>query len=183
LLLILIIAILSAFEWKDMTKIAENQNKWTLIGIFYLVIPFYSILELRYIDKDIILWLFFVVWSTDIFAFFIGKNIGGPKLIPSISPNKTWSGLFGGMLSAAIIGALSTLMFEGSILFFIITSILLSIIAQAGDFFESKIKRIFDVKDSGNIIPGHGGVLDRIDGLMFTSPLVLIIYYFFRSNF
>ncbi|MDA7705509.1 phosphatidate cytidylyltransferase [Rickettsiales bacterium] len=184
LLLFLAIAILASFEWvKLIQSDTENKNKWLLIGFFYLLIPFFSILELRFINKDIILWLFFVVWSTDIFAYFIGKNIGGPKLIPSISPNKTWSGLIGGMLSAAIIGSLSTLMFEGSIIFFTISSIILALIAQAGDFFESKVKRIFNVKDSGNIIPGHGGILDRIDGLMFAAPAVLIIYILFQSNF
>jgi len=183
LLLILAITVLAAFEWNNLTKSDEkNKNKWLWIGFFYLLIPFYSIIELRS-EKNIILWLFFVVWSTDIFAYFIGKNIGGPKLISSISPNKTWSGLIGGILSASIIGALSTLMFEGSIIFFIVTSAILSIIAQTGDFFESKIKRIFNVKDSGNIIPGHGGILDRIDGLMFTSPTVFIIHYLFTSNF
>ena len=87
------------------------------------------------------------------------------------------------MLSAAIIGALSTLMFEGGILFFTITSAFLAIVAQTGDFFESKIKRIFGIKDSGNIIPGHGGILDRIDGLMFVAPTILIIYYLFKNNF
>ena len=74
-------------------------------------------------------------------------------------------------------------MFEGGIMFFIVTSAILSIIAQTGDFFESKIKRIFNAKDSGNMLPGHGGILDRIDGLMFTSPAVFIIHYLFTSNF
>lgn len=184
LFLILTITILASFEWINLTKSdPENKNKWLIIGFFYLSIPFFSILELRFIDRNIVLWLFFVVCSTDIFAYFIGKNIGGPKLIPSISPNKTWSGLIGGMLSAGIIGALSTLMFEGGVLFFTLSSILLAIIAQAGDFFESKIKRIFNVKDSGNIIPGHGGILDRIDGLMFAAPTTLIIYILFQNNF
>ena len=184
LLLILSMTILAAFEWNNLTKSdVENKNKLLLVGFFYLLLPFYSILELRSIDNNIILWLFFVVWSTDIFAYFIGKNIGGPKIMPLISPNKTWSGLIGGMLSAAIIGALSTLMFEGGILFFTITSAFLAIVAQTGDFFESKIKRIFGIKDSGNIIPGHGGILDRIDGLMFVAPTILIIYYLFKNNF
>ena len=183
LLLIIAIAILASFEWINLIKSADNQKKWLLIGFFYILVPIYAILEIRFIDRNMILWMFFVVWSTDIFAYFIGKNIGGPKLIPSISPNKTWSGLIGGIIAASIIGALSTLMFEGSIVFFSIISALLAIIAQIGDFFESKIKRIFKVKDSGNIIPGHGGILDRIDGLMFVAPIILIIYYIFKNNF
>lgn len=183
LLLIIAIAILASFEWINLIKSADNQKKWLLIGFFYILVPIYAILEIRFIDRNMILWMFFVVWSTDIFAYFIGKNIGGPKLIPSISPNKTWSGLIGGIIAASIIGALSTLMFEGSIVFFSIISALLAIIAQIGDFFESKIKRIFKVKDSGNIIPGHGGILDRIDGLMFIAPIILIIYYIFKNNF
>lgn len=87
------------------------------------------------------------------------------------------------MVSAAIIGLLSTLMFEGGILFFMITSALLAVIAQIGDLFESKVKRIFGVKDSGTIIPGHGGILDRIDGLMFAAPAVFLIYCLFKNNF
>jgi phosphatidate cytidylyltransferase len=186
LLLILSVAIIASFEWNNLTRSDEknkNKKKWFLIGFLYILIPLYSVMELRFIDKNIILWLFFVVWSTDIFAYFIGKNLGGPKLIPSISPNKTWSGLIGGMVSAAIIGLLSTLMFEGGILFFMITSALLAVIAQIGDLFESKVKRIFGVKDSGTIIPGHGGILDRIDGLMFAAPAVFLIYCLFKNNF
>jgi len=186
LLLILSVAIIASFEWNNLTRSDEknkNKKKWFLIGFHYILIPLYSVMELRFIDKNIILWLFFVVWSTDIFAYFIGKNLGGPKLIPSISPNKTWSGLIGGMVSAAIIGLLSTLMFEGGILFFMITSALLAVIAQIGDLFESKVKRIFGVKDSGTIIPGHGGILDRIDGLMFAAPAVFLIYCLFKNNF
>ena len=185
LLLILSVAIIASFEWNNLTRSDEknkNKKKWFLIGFLYILIPLYSVMELRFIDKNIILWLFFVVWSTDIFAYFIGKNLGGPKLIPSISPNKTWSGLIGGMVSAAIIGLLSTLMFEGGILFFMITSALLAVIAQIGDLFESKVKRIFGVKDSGTIIPGHGGILDRIDGLMFAAPAVFLIYCLFKNN-
>jgi len=186
LLLILSVAIIASFEWNNLTRSDEknkNKKKWFLIGFLYILIPLYSVMELRFIDKNIILWLFFVVWSTDIFAYFIGKNLGGPKLIPSISPNKTWSGLIGGMVSAAIIGLLSTLMFEGGILFFMITSALLAVIAQIGDLFESKVKRIFGVKDSGTIIPGHGGILDRIDGLMFAAPAVFLMYCLFKNNF
>ena len=186
LLLILSVAIIASFEWNNLTRSDEknkNKKKWFLIGFLYILIPLYSVMELRFIDKNIILWLFFVVWSTDIFAYFIGKNLGGPKLIQSISPNKTWSGLIGGMVSAAIIGLLSTLMFEGGILFFMITSALLAVIAQIGDLFESKVKRIFGVKDSGTIIPGHGGILDRIDGLMFAAPAVFLIYCLFKNNF
>ena len=186
LLLILSVAIIASFEWNNLTRSDEknkNKKKWFFIGFLYILIPLYSVMELRFIDKNIILWLFFVVWSTDIFAYFIGKNLGGPKLIPSISPNKTWSGLIGGMVSAAIIGLLSTLMFEGGILFFMITSALLAVIAQIGDLFESKVKRIFGVNDSGTIIPGHGGILDRIDGLMFAAPAVFLIYCLFKNNF
>jgi phosphatidate cytidylyltransferase len=182
-ILILSSAIIAIFEWQEITANSCNPKKWRLIAFIYFLIPIYSIIELRIIDKNIIIWMFFVVWATDIFAYIVGKNFGGPKLIPKISPNKTWSGLVGAVVASGIIGAITSIIFEGSILFFVFFSAILSIISQIGDIFESKVKRIFNVKDSGTIIPGHGGVLDRIDGIMFVAPVILIIYCLFQGNF
>jgi phosphatidate cytidylyltransferase len=177
------IAILMTTEWLDITKTAKDQNKWRLIGFFYILIPIYSVIKIRLYDEDVLFWMFAVIWATDIFAFFAGRSLGGPKLAPTISPNKTWSGLAGGLVASMLIGLMSSFMFSGGALFFIFISVLLAVIEQASDLVESKIKRIFGVKDSGNIIPGHGGVLDRLDGMMLVAPTVLFLITVFPSKF
>lgn len=123
-----------------------------------------------------ILFLFAVVWATDILAYFVGKSIGGPKLAPAISPGKTWSGAVGGTVGGVVAGllfghfaGLPSLPVLGAVAFF------LSVIAQVGDLFESAIKRRNGVKDSGNLIPGHGGVLDRVDGLVAAAIALYVI--------
>jgi phosphatidate cytidylyltransferase len=177
------IAILMTAEWLDITKKAQDQQKWRIIGLFYILIPIYSVIKIRLFDADILLWMFAVIWATDIFAFFAGKTLGGPKLAPAISPSKTWSGLGGGVVASMLIGLMSSFMFSGGVVFFIFISVFLSFVEQASDLFESKVKRIFGVKDSGNIIPGHGGVLDRLDGMMFVAPVVLFLITFFSDKF
>jgi phosphatidate cytidylyltransferase len=183
LFLAISVAILMTSEWLDMSKEMDNQKKWRLIGFFYIAIPVYSVIKLRNYNVEILFWMFAVIWSTDIFAFFAGKTLGGAKIAPTISPNKTWSGLIGGILASMIIGFLSSFMFAGGTLFFILLSAFLSIIEQLSDLLESKFKRIFGVKDSGNIIPGHGGILDRLDGMMLLSPVVLLIITIFPARF
>lgn len=111
--------------------------------------------------------LFAVVWATDILAYFTGRAIGGPKLAPAISPGKTWSGALGGTAAAIVAGLVVAYYFTSPLGWaaFAGLSLLLSVVSQMGDLFESWIKRRFGVKDSGNLIPGHGGVMDRVDGL------------------
>lgn len=185
ILLAITITILMTWEWSDITKTAskEEKKKWQLIGFFYILIPIYSVIEIRFSNIDVLFWMFAVIWATDIFAFFSGKMLGGAKLAPSISPNKTWSGLIGGIIASVSIGLLSSLMFKGGIFFFMFFSMLISILEQISDLLESKIKRIFNVKDSGNIIPGHGGVLDRLDGMILVAPFVLLLTYIFSDKF
>lgn len=181
--LAVILTILMTVEWLELTKSASDKNRWQLIGLFYIAIPIFCVIKLRLLSSNVVLWMFFVIWATDIFAFFSGKTFGGKKLAPKISPNKTWSGLAGGVGASMFIGLLSSVMFPGSIFFFIFISAILALIEQTGDLFESKIKRIFGVKDSGTIIPGHGGILDRLDGLMFAAPAVLFIVTIFSDKF
>ena len=117
-----------------------------------------------------ILYLFLVVWSADTGAFFTGRLIGGPKLAPKISPNKTWSGFIGGAVFACIAGVLFAAWFgHTSIPTVAALSIVLALISQGGDLGESFLKRFFGVKDTSGLIPGHGGVLDRLDGLVFAA--------------
>jgi phosphatidate cytidylyltransferase len=109
--------------------------------------------------------LFAVVWTTDILGYFVGRAVGGPKLAPSISPAKTWSGAVAGALGSIVV-ILAIAAATGSMSYrpAAILALLLSIAAQAGDLFESKIKRLFRAKDASNLLPGHGGVMDRLDG-------------------
>jgi phosphatidate cytidylyltransferase len=106
---------------------------------------------------------------TDIGAYFAGRSIGGPKLAPAVSPNKTWAGLIGGVVSALVLGLLLW-EFAGLPLQLACASPILAVIAQIGDLYESWLKRQAGVKDSGTILPGHGGVLDRLDGLVPVAP-------------
>lgn len=175
--------VLMVFEWCDMTQSVRGRTKWRLIGFLYITIPIFCLIKIRLIDADVLLWMFLVIWSSDICAYFTGKIIGGKKLAPSISPGKTWSGFFGALALATIVGLFTSFMFIGDMVFFIIISMIISIVSQISDLMESKFKRIFNVKDSGHIIPGHGGILDRLDGVMLTSPLVLLLMTFAGKQF
>ncbi|WP_246814253.1 phosphatidate cytidylyltransferase [Kiloniella majae] len=153
---------------------------WLTLGLGYLSITTYSLLWLRNSYEngfEIVLWILLVVWSTDIGAYFSGKSIGGPKIAPSISPKKTWAGLIGGMIAAAVISyifAEFTELYDPLVLG--VSGAGLAVVSQMGDFFESHIKRRFDAKDSSNLIPGHGGLFDRVDGLLACSLLVFLIH-------
>jgi phosphatidate cytidylyltransferase len=122
--------------------------------------------------------LFAIVWGTDIFAYFGGRFVGGPKLWPAISAGKTWSGTIIGALSGAALGVIVARIAAGSELAPLPTfavALLVSAVSQLGDLFESAIKRKFDVKDSSNLIPGHGGVMDRLDGFTFAAIFAAIL--------
>jgi phosphatidate cytidylyltransferase len=181
--LAIVIAVLMAFEWSEMSHKMPNKKKWRLIGFLYISIPLYCAISIRILDNEILFWMFAIIWATDIFAFFAGKSLGGTKIAPAISPHKTWSGLIGGVLASMGIGVISSIIFPGSILFFLVISVIISIVEQLSDLLESKFKRIFGVKDSGDIIPGHGGVLDRLDGMILVAPLVLLIILIFPAQF
>ncbi len=190
------IAFLMTYEWVGITKTAKNQQKWLLLGFLYVVIPLFSVLKIYHLKScsltenssstsgaSIVFWMFSIIWATDIFAFFAGKYFGGPKIAPSISLNKTWAGLLGGVTASCLIGVVSGLVFPGNMLFFIVISGFLSVIEQISDFLESKVKRMFGVKDSSHIIPGHGGVLDRLDGLTLVAPTVWLFTAVFAKQF
>lgn len=139
-------------------------------GLAYALIPAISLAGLRG-DATPGLWaiiyLFAVVWATDIFAYFVGRAVGGPKLAPSISPGKTWSGAVGGA-AFAVLAAIAVAYVHGdaSPVLLGLAALPLSVISQIGDLYESRFKRRFGAKDSSNLIPGHGGVMDRVDGLV-----------------
>jgi phosphatidate cytidylyltransferase len=118
-----------------------------------------------------ILWLFVTVWATDSGAFVAGRGLGGPRLAPRLSPNKTWAGFAGGAVSAALVGWATSALAHAAAVPLVAASIGLAVAAQAGDLAESMAKRRFGVKDSGQIIPGHGGLLDRLDGMLAAAAL------------
>ncbi|MDR6758460.1 phosphatidate cytidylyltransferase [Mycoplana sp. BE70] len=148
-----------------------RRSLWLPGGIAYAGLTVLSLTAIRADDATgliAMLFVFAVVWSTDILAYFVGRAIGGPKLAPSISPGKTWSGAIGGTVAAIIAGsALYLCFFPATGLWIPFVALVLSVFSQVGDLFESFLKRRFGVKDSSKLIPGHGGVMDRVDGLVF----------------
>jgi phosphatidate cytidylyltransferase len=145
-------------------------------GVLYCGLPIYALLLIRHEPDGLrnALWALSLVWSTDIGAYFAGRSIGGPKLAPSISPNKTWAGLIGGIVLATIVAA-AMHQFYLLPLRFVLATPLLAILAQAGDLYESHLKRRAGVKDSGSVIPGHGGFLDRLDGVVPVMPVAALL--------
>jgi phosphatidate cytidylyltransferase len=165
---IIFLAVLMGIEWNRITKSVDSPG-WQLIGAFYITastISFIWIAE-QTNGMSIIYSLIAMVWATDIGAYIFGKLIGGPKICPELSPKKTWAGLLGGMVSASLTGLLmDELIYMGAAV---------AVVAQLGDFLESWVKRRFKVDDSGNLFPGHGGVLDRMDGLLLVAPVTALL--------
>ncbi|MGE4351331.1 MAG: phosphatidate cytidylyltransferase [Bdellovibrionales bacterium] len=152
----------------------ENRTRsnilWAVVGFPYVTLSALSMGFLRQLPEHglaLTLYLLLVVWGTDTGAYFAGRMIGGPKLLPKISPKKTWAGLIGGMAFAAAMGYAVALWFEATLVWqAAVLAAVLALVAQAGDFLESYVKRRAGAKDSGTLIPGHGGMLDRVDGLL-----------------
>lgn len=143
------------------------------IAVVYVALPALSLLYVMALDGSFsVFWLLAVVWATDIGAYAAGRIIGGPKLAPSVSPNKTWSGAVGGLVCAVLAGAgvWHWGAGQGMTLGLVLMTAGLSVVSQMGDLFESALKRRYQVKDSGGLIPGHGGVMDRFDGLWAAAP-------------
>jgi phosphatidate cytidylyltransferase len=157
----------------------ERAQLWCGLGLFYAALVFIPATLLRADPKFgflAIIWLYAVVWLTDIGGYFCGRFIGGPKLAPAISPKKTWSGAIGGTFFGVLGGALvATLANAEFAVMAIVIALIVSMFSQAGDIFESFVKRKFDKKDSSGILPGHGGVMDRVDGFIAASAIALLI--------
>ena len=169
--LVALAACVMFYEWRRI--VAGWGFGWQVAGFIYSLAPAIALLWIRdrsLLGIELLLWVFITTWSVDIGAYFAGRSIGGPKLAPAISPNKTWAGLIGGMLAAALFAGLWTLLLDlPSILLWLAAPFALG--AQIGDLFESWLKRRAGVKDSGTWLPGHGGALDRLDGLVVVSVL------------
>ena len=173
------VAVIAGLMFVEWTRLTRGWGiGWTIAGFLYALIPAVSLLWLRERGAhtlEMILWVFIVTWATDIGAYFAGRAIGGPKLAPHISPNKTWAGLIGGVVAAGILGGLwaeNTGLWKA----FIWYGPLIAVAAQMGDLLESCLKRRAGVKDSGTILPGHGGILDRLDGLVVVASFAALIH-------
>jgi phosphatidate cytidylyltransferase len=167
------VVIVAVLAWVKGRKVV-----WPILGLAWLGLPVLALLVLRMGDGGMaaVSWLFLCVWSCDTGAYFAGRGIGGPKLAPRISPNKTWAGLLGGMAAAGLVSILLAVFFAwDGVMLFAVMGAVLAAISQCGDLAESWVKRTFDVKDSGALIPGHGGILDRVDGILFAAPVVALI--------
>jgi len=165
-----------------LTRIARLS--WFGTALFYCWIPVYALMWLRAAEDGrwLVAWLLLVVWGTDIGGYFVGRAIGGRRLAPHISPGKTWAGLFGGMALAALAGGLAADWFAFRLpVLMALVAAGLAIIGQIGDIAESAVKRHFGVKDSSHLIPGHGGILDRVDGLVFAAPTVVVAVVILES--
>ena len=170
------VATLMFYEW---TRLVKGWGAaWYVGGFFYAALPALALLYIREPADGLVLlvWVFIVTWSTDIGGYFVGRSFGRRKLAPTISPKKTVEGLLGGVAAATLLGGLWVFLNGlGSALY--LAAPLLALWAQLGDLFESAMKRRADVKDSGTFLPGHGGALDRLDGLvpvaLFTAVLQL----------
>ncbi len=166
---------------------------YTILGIIYIAIPFTLLHEISYYDQfqfdanynyGLLMGYFFVLWANDTGAYFIGKTFGKHKLFERISPKKTWEGSFGGAAFGLIMGYINALLFpQMNTLTWMGMALIIVVFGSLGDLVESLFKRSMDLKDSGKLLPGHGGVLDRFDGIFISAPMVftylkILSYYY-----
>lgn len=177
-LLVSVKAIFFLFDKKN--KPVDSLSKYVyLIG--YIILPFVLITKIPFVENsynpNIILSIFILIWVNDTFAFLVGKTFGKHKLFEKVSPKKTIEGFVGGFIFSIVTGIiLAQFLMLQSYIHWIFIAVLASVFGTLGDLVESKFKRIANVKDSGNIMPGHGGVLDRLDSIIFVAPIVFLFY-------
>jgi phosphatidate cytidylyltransferase len=155
-----------------------STTGWAAFGTAWIALPCLACLWLeRGAGPAAVLWLFVTVWATDTGAFVAGRTIGGPRLAPAWSPNKTWAGVAGGLVAAAAVTWAAAWVVGATALALVPAGMLISLASQAGDLAESMAKRRFGVKDSSHLIPGHGGFLDRLDGMLAAAAMEWVLTY------
>lgn len=175
---IVFILLLLAYTVITKNRFTFENAGFSILSAIYVGIGFYFFIETRNAGLVYIFYSIFMIWATDSGAYFIGKAIGKKKLWPEISPNKTVEGFIGGVVCALIVAVLFVLLTDinATIIGLMGITVVLSIFGQIGDLVQSAFKRHFNVKDSGNILPGHGGILDRFDSLLFVLPLLNLFH-------
>lgn len=178
-LLVLLALVLLAATVFSKNRFQFEQAAFVLFAVFYLGFSFYLLVHLRYQSLLLLLFVQIVIWTTDSGAYFVGRKWGKHKLAAHISPNKTIEGALGGAACALVIGLIyqaliRTPLFSSPALL-VSTTLVIAASGQLGDLAESAVKRYYMVKDSGNILPGHGGIFDRFDSLIFVLPLLYLL--------
>lgn len=161
------------------TLASKELRGWCVAGVLYAGALLIAPVLLRRdaaLGLQALMFLFFVVWATDVVAYFCGRAFGGPKLMPAVSPKKTWSGAIGGT-AGGVFGGVAVAAYFGTprLTAIALVALVLSVVSQAGDLLESFIKRRFNAKDSGSLIPGHGGVMDRVDGFVIAALVAAML--------
>ena len=178
----LFILVLQELFQKD--EIPYQNISSSLFALLYITLPFATLNYLNFNKElyvkigltenwSLLLGFFIILWTSDSMAYVVGRAIGRNKLIPRISPGKTWEGMFGGLAFSVLAGYLFAYITQSSVMHWMVMAVIISIFGLLGDLSESLLKRSGGVKDSGTLLPGHGGVLDRFDGILFSAPLVL----------
>jgi phosphatidate cytidylyltransferase len=178
----LVIGTVFSFEW---ARRRNDNPAWHAIGVLYLGLPALALVSLRILPAQgiwYVVGLFLIVWSTDTGALVFGKLIGGKKIAPRLSPGKTWAGTIGGTITAVAVFSLFIAFFTFQWAAALAFAVGLSIVAHLGDLLESGIKRHFKTKDSGALIPGHGGMLDRVDSLLAASVVLALLVFGLHFN-
>lgn len=181
---IVAVAVLMLVEWNSIINRHKHKLYWRVAAVLYTCIFFFSFLVLKgfHNGDKALLWLVITIWGADTAAFIVGKLIGGPKFAPKISPAKTWAGFCGAIGMSCIIGIMFAYYLSvRNVALFVSTSVLLGALSQASDLLESWIKRKAGIKDSGRLIPGHGGILDRTDSFILTAPTLALLLLFFED--
>jgi phosphatidate cytidylyltransferase len=179
---VLLLGAVAAFV---LAKQRDDNPLWHAGGVLYVGLPVIALVALKALapqGPQILLGLFLIVWSTDTGALLFGKLIGGAKIAPKLSPGKTWAGTIGGSITAAIVFGLYIAVLDFGVTKAMVFALAFSLIAHLGDLFESLVKRRFGYKDSGGLIPGHGGALDRVDSLLACSFVMALLVFGLHFN-
>lgn len=174
-----IVLILLTYTVVVKNRFTFDHAAFSVLGALYVGIGFYYLIETRLYGIEYVVYALLVIWTTDSGAYFIGRKIGKRKLWPEISPNKTVEGFVGGILSAVVLALVFQYFYPiaSTYTILIAVTVIASIVGQMGDLVESALKRHYAVKDSGKLLPGHGGILDRFDSLLFVLPLLHFLHF------
>jgi len=186
--ILLVICLLSFLTIMTMELFRKKKHPFencaiTLFGIAYIVVPFLLLNHLTWIDHQNnavypVMGIFIMVWSNDTFAYLVGRKFGKRKLFERISPKKSWEGFFGGLIFSMLAAVVIALLADKSLNNYLVLAVIISVFGTIGDLIESMLKRSLNVKDSGSIMPGHGGILDRFDAILFITPIIYLMQEF-----